>query len=323
MVEFFDTVANKSISYYMDKKLVKMFDKLREGRMKNKNEDRVYIVDGRERTGKSSFAFQMAKYINPNFSDIDICLTSEDFLKRIKTAEKGTVVVFDEAFRGLSSKSSRSKVNKAIVEALMEVGQRNLIIFIVLPTLFLLEIYAAVFRSEALFHIYKMKTGERAFKIYNYMKKKLLYLRGRQKYFSYSLPKIIRAKGKFYVRKTAEYPTGVPYETFDMAKYIEKKHKAFTVEVKEEDELNPRAERFYRILNGILKDFIPSQSKLVAWLEQNGVTLAQQTLSTMLGKLREDGKITHYLQHKANSNMGNIGEDDVPAGLQPLQQNAI
>jgi hypothetical protein len=39
----------------------------------------------------------------------------------------------------------------------MEMGQNNLVVFIVLPTIFLLEMYPAVLRSEALFHIYKNK----------------------------------------------------------------------------------------------------------------------------------------------------------------------
>jgi len=197
MVEFFDPVRQENISYHIDKKLQKRWDKLKDGQLVKKDEDRVYIVDGRERMGKSVFTLQQAKYINPDFCVDDVCFTPEEFLTKIRTAEKGSVIVFDEAFRGLSSKGTQSRVNKKIVQAMMEMGQRNLVVFIVLPTFFLLELYAAVLRSHALFHIYKDTQGKRAFRIYNYQKKSLLYRVGKKKGLSYAYPKVI-VRGKFF-----------------------------------------------------------------------------------------------------------------------------
>lgn len=177
------------LSYYINKKLIKSWDKIRGGFLAGKDEDRVFLVDGRERTGKSVFTFQQAKYLDPTFDVSRVCFKPEEFLNCIRTAKKGQVIVFDEAFRGLSSKSALSKTNKAVVQAMMEMGQRNLIVFIVLPTFFLLEMYAAVLRSEALFHIYKNKKGVRKFRVYNYKKKAELYKLGKKKGFSYDWPK--------------------------------------------------------------------------------------------------------------------------------------
>jgi len=295
MVEFLDPIKNKNIFFHLDEKLKKKWDSLREGKLTELSEDRVYLVDGRERIGKSSFAFQQAKYLDPTFDINNICFTPEEFLDRIRTAPKGSVIVFDEAFRGLSSKSTRSKTNKAIVEAMMEVGQRNLIIFIVLPTIFLLELYAAVFRSECLFHIYKLKKKDykkisyRAFKIYNYAKKKELYLRGKTKYFSYSRPKIRMAKGRFFVIKNDKWKAGIPYATFDMEAYSEKKSKAFASNIgkKEEDEDN----KFYIQRNLIIKHMyltqIHSHRKLSAWLEQAGMPLSGVQVGKIVGKAVE------------------------------------
>ena len=165
MVEFYDPIQKIDISYYIDKKLKENWDKLRKGQLIKKDDDKVYIIDGRERAGKSTFATQQAKYLDPLFNIDRICFTAEQFLYQIRNAPKGSVIIFDEAFRGLSSKASQSKINKSIVEAMMEMGQRNLIVFIVLPTVFLLEIYAAVLRSNTLFHIYKDKSGKRKFRI--------------------------------------------------------------------------------------------------------------------------------------------------------------
>lgn len=285
MVEFFDPLAQKNISYHIAPVLLKMWDKIRDGKLSSANEDRIYLVDGRERTGKSSFAFQQAKYLCPTFDIEHICFDPKQFLSILRTAPKGSVIVFDEAFRGLSSKGSRSQVNREIVEALMEVGQRNLIIFIVLPTLFLLEIYAAVFRSEALLHVYKLKkrraSGERkrGVKVYNYEKKKLLYLRGRAKYFSYALPKIKRAKGEFYVKKNEQFPQGIPYETFNLEAYLAKKDAAFKDKDKKE---MPEASKYKLerdlIIEGIYKHFIKSQRELSAWLELQGVRKSQSII---------------------------------------------
>ena len=197
MVDFYDPVQNVNLSYHIDKNILDKWDKLKDGRLIKKYEDRVYLVDGRERSGKSVFTFQQAKYIDPTFNLSRVCFTPDEFLKAIRTAEKGQVIVFDEAFRGLSSKASQSKVNKKIVQAMMEMGQRNLVIFIVLPTIFLLELYPAVLRSNCLFHVYKDKNGDRRFRIYNFNQKSILYQVGRKKGFSYKFPRV-KIRGRFF-----------------------------------------------------------------------------------------------------------------------------
>ena len=294
MVEFVDVLTGVTLSYHLDKKLKDRWDKLKGGKLASINEDRVYLVDGRERTGKSSFVFQQAKYIDPTFNVDRICFRPEDFLNQIRTVPKGSVVVFDEAFRGLSSKSTRSKTNKAIVEAMMEVGQRNLIIFIVLPTIFLLEIYAAVFGSECLFHIYKLKSGSsdgvkhRAFKIYNYQKKKQLYLRGKTKYFSYSKPYISKAKGRFFLKRYTHPLYALPYETFEMDAYLKKKEQAFRESEKKEDEGESNREKeIILITKGIYKEYINSLRKLSEAYRRWGVTKSKDNIRLMLGKLVE------------------------------------
>tara|TARA_R100001530_G_scaffold50970_1_gene37842 strand:+ start:2282 stop:3196 length:915 start_codon:yes stop_codon:yes gene_type:complete len=188
------------LQYHIDPKILKKWDKLREGKLKKKDEDRVYIVDGRERTGKSVLTLQFAKYIDPTFNVDRVCFSPDEFLKQIREAPAGSCVIFDEAFRGLSSKGSQSKINKKIVQAMMEMGQRNLIVFIVLPTFFLLELYAAVLRSNCLFHVYKDKKGKRMYKTYNFSKKSVLFNYGKKKGFSYAIPKVsVRSTGgKFF-----------------------------------------------------------------------------------------------------------------------------
>ena len=49
MVEFYDPVQDKTLSYHIDARLKRQWDKLKEGALQKKDEDRCYLVDGRER----------------------------------------------------------------------------------------------------------------------------------------------------------------------------------------------------------------------------------------------------------------------------------
>jgi len=215
-------VESEGTTYQIDHRLKTKWDIIREGGLVRTDDDRVFIVDGRERSGKSLWTFQQAAYIDPNFvkrflkGEPAICFEAEEVLDGIKklssTKESTMVLVFDEAFRGLSNRASLSRVNRLIVQALMEMGQKNLVLFIVLPSFFMLDRYPAVLRSNALFHIKRPRTKPgknargRIWKCYNYNKKANLYNLGIQKGWSY--PVVTYLKGNFY----GKYPGGDKFE---------------------------------------------------------------------------------------------------------------
>jgi len=210
----------------IDKKLKNKWNEIKDGQLKKKDDDRVYIVDGRERTGKSVLTLQQAAYIDPTMLQSPeefcsrICFTAEEFLEAIRktdsTDEITKCIIFDEAFRGLSSRSATSRVNKRIIQALMEVGQKNLVLWIVLPSFFMLDLYPAMLRSHALIHVKKEKnSNRRTFGVYTYKKKAYLYKNGVRKGWNY-LP--TRTIGRF----SKKFPGG---EAFEKA-YRAKKHKA-------------------------------------------------------------------------------------------------
>lgn len=189
------------VTYHMNDMLMRKWDKIKDGKLKKMDNDKIYIVDGRERTGKSTFALQQACYIDPTLiHDIKrICFSADEFLEAIRNTDSDDKVtkciVFDEAFRGLSSRGAMSKVNKKIITALMEVGQKNLVIFIVLPSFFMLDLYAAMLRSNALFHVaLDKRNAKRVFYVYPHKKKGYLYQSGVRKGWSYD----IRTKNKGY-----------------------------------------------------------------------------------------------------------------------------
>ena len=119
------------------------------------DDDWVCLVDGRERAGKSVFAQQLAYYLDRDFNLDNIVFSVDDFLEQIRTAKPYSCIVWDEAFRGLNKRQAISKVNKKVIQALMEVGQRNLYIIIVLPTFFELDKYAVLHRCKGLFHVHR------------------------------------------------------------------------------------------------------------------------------------------------------------------------
>lgn len=171
-----------------------------------KDWDRVYLIDGNEGSGKSVLALQLAKYLDPTFNIDRVTFNGEDFSKAIDESTKGQAIVFDEAFNGLASSSATSKMNRFLVRKLMECRQKNLFVFIVLPTFFLLQKYAAVFRSSALFHVFVDKNGNRGrYKVYNHKTKKLLYIKG-NKLYSYAFPKVFKTydfSGKYPIDEEA------------------------------------------------------------------------------------------------------------------------
>lgn len=287
MVEFFDPVQNINLSYHIDNNIRIKWDKLKDGRLVKNDDDRVYLVDGRERSGKSVFTFQQAKYLDPTFDLSRVCFSPEEFLNAIRTAKKGQVIVFDEAFRGLSSKASQSRVNKKIVQAMMEMGQRNLIVFIVLPTIFLLEIYAAVLRSNCLFHIYKDKNGDRRFRIYNYNQKSILYQTGRKKGFSYKWPRV-KFRGRFFNKYA-----------IDESSYRAKKDKSFQNNDinTEEEEGRISLERKISIANWFIISKIYrklSQESFCLELKRLNMNFDQSNLSKLMAEVRKKGLIMNY-----------------------------
>lgn len=217
-------VEVRGVTYHMGAGLQKKWDKLKDGKLKKIDEDRFYIVDGLEGAGKSLFTIQQAAYIDPTVLDDEegkalprICFSVEEFLNAVRmtrsTSTQTKCVIFDEAFRGISSKAALSNVNKKIVEAMMEVRQNNLIVWLVSPSFYLLELYAAVLRSHALFHVVKeRKSTGRYVRIFNRRKKNQLYQIGVRKGWGYP----IRTKSK--VRFFNKYPGGDDFETRYRAK---------------------------------------------------------------------------------------------------------
>lgn len=172
-------------------------------------------------SGKSVFAMQVAKKLDPNFTVDNIVWSIGDFSKKIMTLPKYSCVMFDEAFRGFSSRATLSTINKKLIQLLMECRQRNLHIILVLPSFFELERYPALHRSELLAHIYE-RDGQRGyFCLFGNEQKKNLYILGK-KFMNYAKPKT-----KFIGRFTNNY-------TVDELEYRRLKNDSLRADKKED-----------------------------------------------------------------------------------------
>ena len=145
--------------------------------------DFCFIVGGIEGSGKSTLAQQCAYYCDPTFNMSRITFTPMEFEAAILKADKYQAIVYDEAYTGLSSRGVMTGINKSIVNRLAEIRQKNLFLFVVMPTFFDLDRYVAIWRSRALIHIYTGEDWSRGFyEFYNVERKKNLYLTGKKLY---------------------------------------------------------------------------------------------------------------------------------------------
>ncbi len=236
--------------------------------------DRVYLIDGGEGTGKSLLGLQLGSFLDPTLNLDRVTFSGKEFSNAIDNAKKGQCVIFDEAFNGLSSGGSTSKMNRLIVRKLMECRQRNLFIIIILPTFFLLQKYASIFRSKALFHVYLGKKGTRGhYRVYNESNKKLLYLNG-LKFYSYKTPWI----NKNYVFR-GKYP-------IDEAAYRAKKDTC----AKQNDEEEKKDKYYFKF--GLMCQLLKEKAKITfkeqsEYLKKHKDPIEASGISKLVAKTKE------------------------------------
>ena len=213
--------------YYMDGYLKKNLDIA--NKAIRKDWDMVILVDGMEGSGKSVMAQQAAYYCDPSFNLKNIVFTPSEFKKEIMTAKKYTSIVYDEAYTGLSSRATMSMINRALVSMLAEIRQRNLFVFVVMPTFFDLDKYVAIWRSRALINLYTDGFNRGYFKFYSSSRKKELYVNGK-KFYNYFKPEP-NFRGRF-----------TDFYTVDKEKYKRKKRDSLMDREKKAEEALLRRE---------------------------------------------------------------------------------
>lgn len=287
-VEF--ELDGKKDSFYIDNGLDEKINKQIKPDIEQKDSDVTFIVDGNERVGKSVFAMQLAKKCDPNFCIERVCLTPNSFRSAILAANKGECVIYDEAHSGFSAKRTMSKINKLLVDMMMEIGQKNLYVIVVLPTIFMLEKYVAIFRARGLFHIYKKGNNRGYWCYFGRQKKKMLYILGK-KLLSYSKPQS-NFRGRFLDK----------YVVNEQA-YRDKKLEALRHKGGDDytEELSNKQQAQRNILIYALTEFFGvNKVKIKKILDDHGSTLNEVQIFTIIKEMKEHAKTMdmEYLESK-------------------------
>ena len=186
-----------------------------------KDDDCVIVIDGRERAGKSVLAMQVACALDPTMTMDRVTLCAKDFRAAIFNAKKYQCVILDEAMDIFYSKESQSWINKFFNKMLAKIGQKNLIVILVLPSFFELDKYPALHRSRVLLHVYTRKKQRGFFGFYNYSKKLQLHITGK-KFYDYK-----RTTPNFRGRFPNKYP-------LDETEYRKKKSDSLVIDSDED-----------------------------------------------------------------------------------------
>jgi len=245
--------AGTKQEFYMDNFLKHAFDTAKK---KIKDDwDFVFVYDGVEGSGKSVKAMQDAYYCDQTMTFERYAFTPFQFKKVVQNASKYQAVVYDEAHSGLNSRAAMSMINRSLVSMLTEIRQKNLFVFIILPTFFDLDRYVAIWRSRALIHVYTKESFERGyFAFYNVDRKKQLYLKGKKLYHYRA------AKPNFVGRFLNHYP-------LDQAEYREKKYAALLHRESKQDDAELQKAVHEMFYDKVMKAENITHSQRIAILE--------------------------------------------------------
>jgi hypothetical protein len=170
--------------------------------------DMLFVYDGMEGSGKSVKAMQDAFFVDPDKNLLDrYAFSPGQFRKAILVAKPYQAVIYDEAHSGLNARAAMSMINRSLVSMLTEIRQKNLFVFVILPTFFDLDKYVALWRSRLLIHVYTSKNMQRGFfSFYNASSKKMLYMKGKKLYkYGVQKPNFIGRFTNYYPLDEVEY----------------------------------------------------------------------------------------------------------------------
>lgn len=170
------------MGYYMDETLKTNIDDYLVPAVKKKW-DAVMLVTGIEGSGKSTFAAALAYYVDPTFCLARLCFTPDELIEAIDNSRPGEAIVFDEAVMGMFAQDAGTSVQNVLIKKFVTIRKKRLFIFIVIPSIFLLRKYFAIFRTRALIHCYTPDGISRGFfKLYSFGTKRKLYIKGSREF---------------------------------------------------------------------------------------------------------------------------------------------
>lgn len=143
--------------------------------------DGILCLTGLEGSGKSTFAQFLAAYVDRDHEiTLDrIVFSGQELMQAIDRTPPGKAIIFDEAIMDMSSQDSGNDMQKILIKKFTLIRKKRLFIFLVIPSLFMLRKYFAIFRTRAMINTYCPDGISRGhYRFYSFQTKKVLYLRG-------------------------------------------------------------------------------------------------------------------------------------------------
>lgn len=112
------------------------------------DQDRVYVLCGRERTGKSNMAMWLAKQLDPAFNEDRMCFSAQELMQKAEKLPPGSAIVLDEAIKGGFGRDAMAGDNKDLAKFLVVCGTLNLHIIVCFPNLRFLDSYIKDHRAN-------------------------------------------------------------------------------------------------------------------------------------------------------------------------------
>jgi len=185
--------------YFVDTHLKSNYDIILNEAIPN-NWDALFIVFGKEGTGKSTFASQGARYLDPEFGLDKVAFLPEQFEKVIEKAKPGSSILWDEAITGINAANWASSVSKSVISKLTQIRKKRLKIFICFPYLHMINKYL-VSRCVASMYVYSKGFKDRGYvRVYNQSQVEFLYSLMKEKYSYVPFKAIKKTHHSFFCR---------------------------------------------------------------------------------------------------------------------------
>lgn len=169
--------------YWIDQILKNNLDHVKEG-VKRKW-DGTALITGLEGSGKTNAGFMVANYFDPTFKGKEALrrtiFTVDQFYEVLENSKPGQAILWDEMVLAGSSGDATSSIQKALIKKFTLIRKKQLFIILIIPSIFMLSTYFALFRTRFLIHVYSPNGLDRGFfKFYSYDNKRELYFKGKK-----------------------------------------------------------------------------------------------------------------------------------------------
>lgn len=117
--------------------------------------DIVIFVDGREGSGKSTMARQLAKMLSPDFTEKNIFYTFAQLKHFYFNEIEWEVGIYDESDEGVDRREGPKKINIEFAKFMRQSRQAHKILIMCGPSIYDIASYVAQHRVSCLIHCYK------------------------------------------------------------------------------------------------------------------------------------------------------------------------